>query len=93
MRNRNKRNILQKLLYKWDAKILSVILAIICVLLYRFSSLDTRNFSIPLNILINDSFVAVGSFPQKISVTIRGNEELIYSVLEEDLEAYVGRGI
>ena len=89
MPGRNKRTFFQWLIHKWDAKILSLILAIICVSLYRINSLDRRNFNIPLHVKMNESFVASGTIPQKVSVSIRGQEDLIYSIMDEDLEAYI----
>ena len=72
----------------WPAKIISVAAAVILFLFYRATSLEERFFSVPLNIIINESFAVSSSVPSSVKVTLRGAEESIFMILENDIEVY-----
>jgi YbbR domain-containing protein len=73
----------------WPVKILSLFAAIVLFALYSINTLEERFFTVPLNILINSNFVAVDSSDDKVRIRVRGSEEDIYTLLEEDIEAYI----
>ncbi|MDC7227407.1 MAG: CdaR family protein [Spirochaetales bacterium] len=72
----------------WPAKIISVVAAIILFLFYRATSLEERFFSVPLNIIINESYALTSTVPSSVKVTLRGAEENIFLILEDDIEVY-----
>ena len=84
-----KRSFFLKLVDNWPVKILSLFAAIVLFALYRINTLEERFFTIPLEIQINDNYVSVDSTVEKVRIKIRGSQEEIYSVLEEDIEAYI----
>lgn len=72
----------------WPAKIISVAAAIILFLFYRATSLEERFFSVPLDIRINESYAVSSTLPSSVKVTLRGSEDNIFLVLEDDIEVY-----
>lgn len=86
MRNRR---LLARLIDNWPVKILSLAAAIVLFALYRINTLEERFFTLPLQILINENFISVDNSVDKVRVRIRGYEEDIYSILEEDVEVYI----
>lgn len=81
--------IFDRFMHRWHIKIFSFLLAVVFFWFYRISSLDERFFSVPLRVDVNNSFMPAGDYPSHISVTLRGNSEDIFSVLEEDFSASV----
>lgn len=72
----------------WPAKIISVAAAIILFLFYRATSLEERFFSVPLDVRINESYAVSSTLPSSVKVTLRGSEENIFLILEDDIEVY-----
>lgn len=72
---------------RWLAKILSILAAVILSLFFQISNLEERYFSIPLQIITNDGLSASGNYPLSVRVNLRGSEEMIYSILDDDLSA------
>lgn len=72
---------------RWLAKILSILAAVLLSLFYQISNLEERYFSIPLQININDGLSASGNYPLSVRVNLRGSEEMIYSILDDDISA------
>ncbi len=70
----------------WPAKIISVAAAIVLFLFYRATSLEERFFSVPLNVVINESYAIASSVPKSVKVSLRGAEESIFLILEDDIE-------
>lgn len=83
------RSFFTRLIDNWPVKILCLFVAIVLFALYRINALEERFFTIPLEIQINNNFVSVDESVENIRIRIRGDEEDIYSVLEEDVEAYI----
>ena len=73
----------------WPAKVLSLALAIILFVFHRMITLETRFFSVPVVIENLNAMVPSSSYPRTIRVSLRGEANSIYSVLEGDLEVYV----
>ena len=78
-----------KTIQNWPAKVLSLALAIILFMFHRMMTLETRFFSVPIVIENLNAMVPSSSYPRMIRVTLRGEANSIYSVLEEDIEVYV----
>jgi len=78
-----------KAVRNWPAKVLSLTLAIILFVFHRMITLETRFFSVPIAIENLNSMVPSSSYPRMIRVSLRGEANSIYSVLEDDVEVYV----
>ena len=85
----NGRNIIDQLLSNWPVKILSVAAAVVLFLFYRISSLEERYFSVPLALEVAEGFVATESNIGSVRINIRGAEDEIFSILEDDINAYI----
>jgi len=84
-----KRSFFVKLLDNWPVKILSLAAAVVLMQLYRINTLEERFFTIPLDVQINENYISVDNSVDKVRVRLRGSEEDVYSVLEDDIEAYI----
>jgi hypothetical protein len=85
----NSRKLLDKAAENWPAKVLSVALAIILFVFHRMSSLEDRFFSVPLTVEVNSSLIPASSYTRMIRVSLRGDANSIYPILEDDIEAYI----
>ena len=72
----------------WPAKIISVAAAIMLFLFYRATSLEERFFSVPLDVIINEGYAVSSSTPASVKVSLRGSEENIFLILEDDVEVF-----
>ncbi|MBI9102977.1 MAG: hypothetical protein JEY99_11210 [Spirochaetales bacterium] len=72
----------------WPAKIMSFAAAIFLFLFHSVTSLEERYFTVPLQIEVSEGYVVSGAYPHSVRVTLRGNEETIYRILEEDVSVY-----
>jgi len=86
------RKYLEKITEKWPVKALSVAAALLLSIFHRMNTLETRFFSTPLRIEANDTLVPASSFTQVIRVSLRGEANSIFPVLEEDIETYIDLG-
>ncbi|MDA3955673.1 CdaR family protein [Oceanispirochaeta sp.] len=82
-----KKGLNQILFDRWLAKILSILAAILLSLFYQINNLEERFFSIPLEILTTEGLSVTGNFPVSVRVNLRGTEELIYSILDNEISA------
>lgn len=78
-----------RLIDNWPVKILSIVAAVVLFMLYRINTLEERFFTVSLEIRINNNFTSVNRTVDKVRIKLRGSEEDIYSVLEEDISAYI----
>jgi YbbR domain-containing protein len=85
----NTRKLLVKVVEKWPAKVLSVAAALILFVFHRMSTLESRFFSVPLQVEIGAGFVPVNSYPRLVRVTLRGDANSVFSIAEDDIEAYI----
>ena len=85
----NGRKLLARAAENWPAKVLSIALAIILFVFHRMSMLEDRFFSVPLNLEINSNLVPASSYPRMVRVSLRGDANSIYPILEDDIEAYL----
>ncbi len=72
----------------WPAKVLSIGAAILLFLFYRSGGLEQRFFNVPLNVLVNDNYIPAGSYPLSARIILRGNQNDIYHISEEDIEVF-----
>jgi hypothetical protein len=80
---------LEKTVENWPAKVLSIALAIILFIFHRMSILEDRFFSVPLNVETAGHLVPSGSYPRMVRVSLRGDANSIYPIVEDDIEAYI----
>ncbi len=80
---------LKRMLRNWPAKIMSLVAAIFLFLFYTVTSLEERYFTVPLNIQLAEGYVVSGIYPHSVRVTLRGNEENIFRILEEEIRVFV----
>lgn len=85
----NSRKILLKITEKWPVKVLSVAAALILSVFHRMNTLESRFFSVPLQIEANEILVPANSYVRVVRVSMRGEPNSIYPILEEDIEAYI----
>jgi YbbR domain-containing protein len=80
---------LERLIDNWPAKIISLAVALVLFLFYRIINLEERFVNVPLELAVPKNFTPAGNYPKKVRVTLRGSEEEIFRILEEDIEAVV----
>lgn len=81
------KEILDRLVKNWPAKVLSIAAAVIIFMFYRVSSLQERYFSVPLHILLDEHFIPSGSYPKAVRIALRGKGENIFLIQEDDIDA------
>lgn len=81
------RRFFEGLLHNWPAKILSLAAAIVLFFVYRMSTLEERFISVPLQVPLSGELVPASDWPRTVRVSLRGESNSIYPVLEDDIEA------
>ena len=85
----NTKRLLDKVLDKWPAKVVCLIIAIFLYFFHQASLIESKTFVVPLQIIENGIVMHIGNAPKSISVVVRAEEEAIKSVLATDLTATV----
>jgi hypothetical protein len=85
----NGRKLLSKAVENWPAKVLSVALALVLFVFHRINMLQSRVFSVPLNVEVSSRLVPASSYPRMVRLSLRGDAESIYTIAENDVEAYL----
>jgi hypothetical protein len=80
---------LARITEKWPVKVLSVVAAIILFVFHRLDNVQERFFSVPLLLEISNNLVPSSSYPRNIRVTLKGDANSIYPVVEDDIEVYL----
>jgi hypothetical protein len=86
------RKFLEKVTANWPAKVLSIGVAIVLFMFHRMSALEERFFSVPLRVETNGQMVPASAYPRMVRVTLRGEANSVFPILEEDIEAYLDLG-
>jgi hypothetical protein len=68
-------------------KIICLTIAVILLLFHRLNTLTERFISVPLKVSVPSGYAIAASYPKSVRVTLRGEEESIFPILEEDIEA------
>lgn len=93
IRKKDKRMDYQKILLKiadkWTAKVISIILAILLFAYHKADSMEKRVFSAPLFIEIDGNYTTASSYEQTVRITMRGEANSVYPVLENNIETFV----
>ena len=77
----------------WPAKVLCIGLAIILFIYHRLSTLERRFFSVPLNVEHMSSLLPSSSYPRMVRVSLRGEADSIFPIMEDDIEVYIDMDI
>ncbi len=85
----SKRSLIERMLDKWPAKIICLIISIFLYIFHQTSIIDKRNIVVPLKIVENGLVMHVGKVPSAVSVVVRGNDSDVKSVVPSDFEATV----
>ena len=83
------RQALGRLLHNWPAKVLSLTAAILLLVFHDVSRLEERFLSVPLELELPRGYVPASNYPNNVRVSLRGESEEIFRILEEDIRAYV----
>jgi len=83
------KNLIDKLLENWPAKIVCLAIALMLFLFYRMSTLQERFFSVPLHIETNGDLVPASAYPRMVKISLRGEVDAIYPILEDDVVAFL----
>jgi hypothetical protein len=83
------KKILIKTVENWPAKVLSIALAIIIFVFHHWSVLEERFFSNPLEVEENAALAPASAYPRMIRITLRGEANSIYPILDEDIETFL----
>ena len=85
----NTEKLLDKVTENWIAKAISIGLAVLLFVFHRMTSLETRVITIPLTVQANSSLVPASSYSRIVRVSLRGDSNSIFSIQEDDIEAYI----
>ena len=85
----NTKRLTDKILDKWPAKVICLIIAIFLYFFHQASTIDSKTFVVPLEIIENGMVMHVGSSKTAVSVNVRAEEEAIKSILQSDITASV----
>ena len=88
----NTRKFVEGILSDWPAKIISLAAAALLFLFYRVNTMDERFFSVPLQVDPPVGLAISKPYPKSARVTLRGKEEAIFSIIEEDVEVFADFG-
>ncbi|MCK5674854.1 MAG: hypothetical protein KAH95_15855 [Spirochaetales bacterium] len=80
---------LERSLHNWPVKIISIAAALLLFFFYRVSSLEERFFNVPLTLTIHENYIPTENVPKTVRIIIRGRNEDIKLVLEDEIEASV----
>ena len=70
----------QKLLYNWQAKIISFLLAVFVYFIFLFSIQNSRTITLPVEVVMPKGYVATSNVPNSIDLVIQGTEDQIYLI-------------
>ncbi len=79
------RRFLEAVLDHWPAKVLSLAAAAVLFFFYRASTLEERDFSVPLRLEVPTGLAVSKPYPRSVRVTLRGRGQGVFAILEEDI--------
>ena len=83
----NSRGFLHALLSDLPVKVICLTAAVILFLFHRVNTMTERFFSVPLEVSTPPGLAIASPYPKTVRITLRGSEDAIYPILEEDIEA------
>ncbi len=85
----NGRRLLRALVADLPVKVICLTAAVILLLFHRVTTLTERFFSVPLEVSTPSGLAVASAYPKTVRITLRGAEESIFPILEEDVQASV----
>ena len=85
----NINKLIDKITQNWIAKAVSIGLAVILFVFHRMTSLETRIITVPLAVQTSGGLVPASPYARTIRVSLRGDATAIFSIQEDDIEAYI----
>lgn len=85
----NTKQFLEKVFNRWPIKIICFVLAILVYFFHQISVLDTKTFTVPVEIQALGSMLPAETQERSVRVTIRGKSEELNEIIESDLHAYL----
>lgn len=89
----NIRQLINKLLDRWPAKIVCLMLAIFLYIFHQVSLIDKKVYVVPLDIVQDGNVMLVGDCPSSVSVIVRAQPDVISSINPSDLKASINLNI
>jgi len=83
------RRFIRALLADLPVKVICLTAAVILLLLHRVTTLSERFVNVPLEVTTPSGLAIASAFPRTVRITLRGTEESILPILEDDLAASV----
>jgi len=83
----NGKELLRGLLSDLPVKVICLTAAVILFLFHRVNTMTERFFSVPLEVTTPPGLAIASAYPRSVRITLRGSEDAIYPILEEDIEA------
>ena len=78
-----------ELFSNWPVKLFSIAAAVILYFSFQIVSLDSKSFSLPLQVREGGNFVLTGQVPSYVRVTVRAKPENLAVVQKSDIQAYI----
>jgi len=85
----NGKRFTRTLLADLPVKVICLTAAVVLLLLHRVTTLSERFVNVPLDVTTPSGLAVASAFPRTVRVTLRGTEESILPILEDDLAASV----
>jgi hypothetical protein len=86
------KKLLSTIVDNWPAKVLAIGLAVVLFVFHRMSTLESRFFSVPLNIENLGAMMPSSTFSRMVRVSLRGEANSIFPIMEDDIEVYIDMG-
>jgi YbbR-like protein len=83
----NSRRLIRALLSDLPVKVICLTAAVVLFLFHRVNTMTERFFSVPLEVSTPPGLAIASPYPRSVRITLRGSEESVYTILEEDIEA------
>ncbi len=85
----NTKRLLDKILDKWPAKIICLVIAIFLYFFHQASLIDSKTLVVPLQIIENGMVMHMGDTPSSVSVVVRAGDEAIKTIQPADITASI----
>lgn len=85
----NIRQLIDKLLDRWPAKIVCLMLAIFLYIFHQVSLIEKKVYVVPLEIVQDGNVMLLGDYPQNVSVIVRAEPEVINTISASELRASI----
>ena len=85
----NTKHLLDKILDKWPAKVICLVIAIFLYFFHQASLIDSKTVVVPLQIIENGIVMHMGNAPKSVAVVVRAGDETIKSLHPSDISASI----